>query len=66
MTYAETVHHMLQYSAVRHNGTGLLHEVLDEFYAEGAEVFLSNEIIDPDQHVWVCTTHVSYICIMLY
>ena len=30
----------------------LIHEILDEFYAKGSELFLDHQPIDPDQYVW--------------
>ena len=30
----------------------VIHEVMDEFYAQGSEMFLNHEIIDPDGYVW--------------
>ena len=30
----------------------LIHEILDEFYAKGSELFLGHQPIDPDRYIW--------------
>ena len=44
-SYAEVLTNM-------NNDTDLIHDILDEFYAKGSELFLGHEMINPDRHVW--------------